>query len=430
MSEKLLTEGGWKRSLKVGVTCAKVGGKVLQKKSHNLLFKDKEYALEKEEEMGEIIFLALGQLKGLALKAAQILGQEAQMIPEPIRKKLQQSFNQVPALNRSLVRKMMKNSLGQGINEVFAKFDEKASGAASLGQVHKGVLHSGEEVAVKIQYPGVATAMAGDLKLIKRLVKGFADSDFFEQSYQEVEIRLLEEVDYLNEAKNIKWFNENTSVLRVPKVYPEISSNKVLTMEWIEGECLHQWLLKNPSQDEKNRVSQALWDFFIDSVYSLKCLHADPNPGNIIIQPDGTIALIDFGCVKHFSDDFARRTREAFPKALNSYDLNPVKIFIEYDLMQGSIPEDKEQEYNELICTFHKHIRKPYDVEYFDFGENSGYVDDWFTMGKNMSVMYKHITSDPDFIFMDRVRYGFLRFFTQMKAKVKIRNKYELGEHY
>ena len=146
----------------------------------------KEYAVEKEEEMGEIIFLALGQLKGLALKAAQILGQEAQMIPEPIRKKLQQSFNQVPALNRSLVRKMMKNSLGQGINEVFAKFDEKASGAASLGQVHKGVLRSGEEVAVKIQYPGVATAMAGDLKLIKRLVKGFADSDFFEQSYQEV----------------------------------------------------------------------------------------------------------------------------------------------------------------------------------------------------------------------------------------------------
>lgn len=430
MTEQEGTQTGWRRNLKVGMTAAKVSGKLAQKKTHNLIFNNDDYSKNKEEEIGDIVLLALGQLKGLALKGAQLLGQEIELIPEPIRVKLQKSFNQAPILNRAIVRKMIKSNLEQDREDVFSKLDEKAVAAASLGQVHRATLVTGEKVAVKLQYPGVSTSVKGDLKIIKMLMKQFISAAHFESTFEELETRLLEEVDYLNEAKNINWYHDHIKEIKAPKVYTEFSSDKMLVMEWVDGLCLHEWIESNPTQEQRDKLAQRMWDMFIESCYENLCLHADPNPANFIITADDEIVLIDFGCVKHFTREFMNKLTTAFPESLNSPSFNPIPNFLEVGLLIGDDEGDLFEEHKDDIVGFNKHVRKPYHCEVFDFGANDTYIQDGFKLSSNLRNAFKDMHYASDVIFMDRVRYGYMRLFHQMKAKVKIRNKYEMGKYY
>src|SRR5690606_30959184 len=186
--------------------------------------------------------------------------------------------------------------------EVVDTFSEHAVNAASIGQVHTATL-DGKRLAVKIQYPGIADSVGSDLKLVKpialRLLK-LSEKDI-DQYMEEVEVKLLEETDYELELKRSIEISQacvHLENLRFSKYYPELSSKRIITMDWLDGMHIKDFVAKNPPQALRNKVGQAIWDFYDFQFHQLKTIHADPHPGNFIITPDGEVGVVDFGCIK------------------------------------------------------------------------------------------------------------------------------------
>ena len=206
-----------------------------------------------------------------------------------------------PPLNRALVRKTIQNQLKNAPESIIKDFDSTAFAAASIGQVHRAKIDTGEDIAVKIQYPGIDQTIHHDIALLKLLLaknplSGIAGKTQFIKSFlMELETRFLEETDYHLEEKNMTWFRENNPFphIKIPKAYPLYSAKTVLSMSYLEGMHLEEWLATTPSQDEKNHVAQSLWDFFAHFLMTEKCFHADPNPGNYLIMKNGDIGILE-----------------------------------------------------------------------------------------------------------------------------------------
>ena len=197
--------------------------------------------------------------------------------------------------------------------EVFAQFEMEPFAAASLGQVHFAVTPGGEEVAVKIQYPGIREAIRNDFALLRTVTLPARWAKYVsDEMIAEAENGFMLETDYRNEAKNIELFGQHAPelpFLRVPDVFREYSSDKVLTMSFMRGEFLDQRLERKPSQEWRNRLGSRLFELFVYQLYNLNAIHADPHPGNYLYDDDGTIALIDFGCVKYLPDDIVHSSQ-------------------------------------------------------------------------------------------------------------------------
>ena len=287
-----------------GATALKMGVSQLRHKAKRPFMSEQERETEKtilDDKNAQLLFTALTQLRGTALKLAQMLGMELDILPDRYRKELEKSFHKVPPLNRVLVRKVIQEEFAKTPEALFKQFDSTAFAAASLGQVHAALLPDGTEVAVKIQYPGIHVALESDMNLMGKVAIGMPNSTIVKQSIDEVHARLKEEVNYRLEAQSTHWFRENLDVegVMVPRIYNDWCSERVLTIEFCQGKHLDDWLLDDPSQAMRDKVGQRLYDLFIHSVLKLRRMHADPNPGNYLFQEDGGIALIDFGCVNH-----------------------------------------------------------------------------------------------------------------------------------
>lgn len=414
-------QGKLARSGVAGLAAMKVGARTLQHKVKRPFLseaKQQEAQQSVHDKNAEVLFKALVQLRGTALKVAQMIGMEQGLLPDSYRKELEKSFHQVPPLNRVLVRKAITDALHQPPEKVFTEFDTKAFAAASLGQVHKGKIAE-QDVAVKVQYPSIHVAIKNDLGLIRGVARGMSNTHLILQSLDEIEARLLEEVDYRNEAENTRWFKERVTMegIYIPAVYDEFSSERVLTTEFIEGGLhLDAWLKTNPSQDMRNKVGQRLFDFFGYATHELQCLHADPNPGNYLFHEDGSITIIDFGCVRHVSDQFV----EAYPRLVKAYiDDDPVSLFPAYEEI-GMNYEQPDEIYQEVLRGFGQWISQPFLTESFDFAANADYT----RRGKEpMKKMHDSIKVDriaEEFIFHNRTYYGLLQIFEKIGANVRM----------
>jgi hypothetical protein len=179
--------------------------------------------------------------------------------------------------------------------------------AASLGQVHRAVTKAGEPAAVKIQYPAIRSAIENDFKLLRSSAfLGRLTGHVPGSVISELEQGILQETDYLKEAKNIEFFREGLKPLpyvRVPTVFRSLTTDRVLTMSHVEGETLMDFLARKPSQELRNQVGVRLMTLFCYQMHALHAVHADPHPGNYLIDTRGTIGLVDFGCVKKFSPE-------------------------------------------------------------------------------------------------------------------------------
>ena len=214
----------------------------------------------------------------------------------------------VPPLSAPLVIKSFKNYFGKHPSEIFDKFDVNSINAASIGQVHKAE-KNGEKLAVKIQYPGVAESISTDLALVKPIamrmfnIRG-KDSDRY---FKEVEDKLTEETNYTLEFEQsieIAAACSHIPDLRFPKYYKEYSSERILTMSWMDGIHLSEYTNGDSDQETSNKLGQALWDFYMFQIHKLKKVHADPHPGNFLVSKNGELIVIDFGCMKAIPDDF------------------------------------------------------------------------------------------------------------------------------
>jgi predicted unusual protein kinase regulating ubiquinone biosynthesis (AarF/ABC1/UbiB family) len=249
----------------------------------------------------------LGALKGPAMKLGQLLSMQDNILPEEALSELANLQMHAPAMHASLARAQFKSALGKYPEELFREFDPEPFAAASLGQVHRAVTLGGEKAAVKIQYPAIRSAIENDFKLLRSAtiptrLTGHLPSALL----NEIQRGLLEETDYVHEADNLEFFRKGLGGLdyvTVPRVHRELSTDRVLTMSFVEGESFADFLKRKPSQTLRNLVGFRLLEMFEVQARVLKSLHADQHPGNYLFQPDGCIGLIDFGCVKRISID-------------------------------------------------------------------------------------------------------------------------------
>jgi len=235
-----------------------------------------------------------------------------------------------------LVAAVIESELGQGPEELFAEFSPTPIAAASIGQVHVARLHDGTEVAVKVQYPGVADAIGDDLantellftfvKIAKGIVPGFGSFDVRAMA-EEISERFSEEIDYAAELAYQSEFAEHYRghpFVHVPEVIPELSSDRVLTMEMIHG---RRWKdTSDVDQELRDRWGEVVYRFFFGSIARFGMFNADPHPGNYLFHDDGTVTFLDFGCVKRLSSD-AQRGFWDLPSAIVANDVDRMMRF-------------------------------------------------------------------------------------------------------
>jgi len=415
-------QGKLARSRVAGAAAIKVGAGHLAHRIKRPFLSEQKHQENKsllDDKNAQLLFKALTQLRGTALKLAQMVGMDQGLLPESYRKELEKSFHQVPPLNRVLVRKVMLNELDDSPEKLFAEFEAQAFAAASLGQVHKATLEDATKVAVKVQYPGIKNAIQSDLSMIRGIARGMSNKKIILQSLKEVEARLMEEVDYRIEAKNTQWFKDNvtTKGISIPRVFLDKSSQRILTTEFVTGLHLDDWLATKPTQEIINKAAQNLYDFFDDSTNTLQNMHADPNPGNYLFQENGDITVIDIGCVRKLSNQFT----DAFPRLIWAYlNDDPKALFQAYDDIGMSQNNFSDEFYHQVLRPFGQWVTTPFKTDSFDFRKNSDYTQRGQDLMKNLHDNVAVDRIAEEFIFHNRTIYGLYQIFEKMGATVRL----------
>ena len=252
----------------------------------------------------------LGNLKGPIMKVAQILATIPEALPKEYAQQLSKLQAEAPSMNWLFVKRRMRAELGNNWLDHFQNFEKIANKAASLGQVHKAILKKNKRiVACKLQYPDMDSAIKADLKQLKLILKIYKQIDnsiITEEIYNELEERLIEEVDYLREAKHMNYYKSmfiNNNLIKVPKTVPSLSTTKLLTMSWLEGKQLSTFF--EAKSEVKNNIALNLFHAWYIPFYKYGIIHGDPHPGNYTISSDGkTLNLLDYGCIRVFKGDF------------------------------------------------------------------------------------------------------------------------------
>ncbi|MBM3643482.1 MAG: AarF/ABC1/UbiB kinase family protein [Alphaproteobacteria bacterium] len=259
---------------------------------------------------------ALGGLKGPLMKAAQLLATIPDALPPEYARELTQLQADAPAMGWPFVKRRMTTELGPAWLERFASFDKQASFAASLGQVHRATLPDGRAIACKLQYPDMASALEADLNQLKVVFSVGQRLDpaiRTDEIHTEIAERLREELDYRREARHAALYRAilaSEPAVHVPATVPELSTDRLLTMEWLEGGRLLDW--KERAQEERDALAVAMFRAWYVPLYRYGAIHGDPHLGNYTVRPDGSVNLLDFGCVRIFPPRFVHGSIELY----------------------------------------------------------------------------------------------------------------------
>ncbi len=249
----------------------------------------------------------LGEMKGALMKLGQMASYLDDGLPEPVRLALGQLQQDAPPMDAALARWAIERELGYDLDSLFSYFSPEPIAAASIGQVHRATTHDGREVVVKVQYPGIDEAIAADLdntdllgRIMAMIFPGLDPAPLAE----ELKLRITEELDYELEANNQRHFAafyRGHPFIHIPEVYDDLSTSRVLTSEFAEGERFSE--LETWSQDEQNLAAETVFRFVFRSLYRLRAFNADPHPGNYLFRPGGHVTFLDFGLVRRFDED-------------------------------------------------------------------------------------------------------------------------------
>jgi Predicted unusual protein kinase len=255
-------------------------------------------------------------LRGPVMKLGQALSLHTDFLPEETLAELTKLQMRAPGMHPSLVRAQFRASMGHDPEQVFAEFEAEPFAAASLGQVHRAKTRDGDAVAVKIQYPGIRAAIENDFKWFRTLSLPARVSKHLPANViDEMREQILAETDYGREAANLSLFRKKLkplSFVDVPRVYPGLSGKEVLTMSHVEGEHIDAFLAKKPSQRLRDTIGSHLLELYVFQLLEMGAFHADPHWGNYLFRDDGSIGLVDFGCVKFAPPAFIANLRAIF----------------------------------------------------------------------------------------------------------------------
>jgi predicted unusual protein kinase regulating ubiquinone biosynthesis (AarF/ABC1/UbiB family) len=419
------------RATKLVQTGAKVGVNYLKYYGEKMV--NPEMTRDKlNEDNAEDIYDGLKSLKGSALKVAQMLSMDKSFLPQAYVEKFSLSQFSVPPLSAPLVLKTFKNNFGKAPSEIFDEFNANSVNAASIGQVHLAVKNN-KKLAVKIQYPGVANSISSDLALVKPIaIRMFnlqgKDSDKY---FKEVEDKLIEETNYLLELKQSQEVVnacKKIENLVFPNYYPEYSSEKIITMDWMSGIHLSEFTNLNSSQSIANTIGQALWDFYMYQIHVLKKVHADPHPGNFLVNKENQLVALDFGCMKKIPNDFYIPYFELINKeVIDNKELFREKLF-ELEILRMDDSKEEIIYFTQMFYDLLSLFTQPFQTETFDFSdevffENIAQLGERFSKDTNLKKMNGNRGS-KHFIYMNRTFFGLYNLMFDLKAKIVV-NEYQ-----
>jgi predicted unusual protein kinase regulating ubiquinone biosynthesis (AarF/ABC1/UbiB family) len=413
------------RAGKLMKTGLKVGGNYLSYYGEKII----NPSLTKEklnEQNAEDIYDGLKELKGSALKVAQMLSMDKSVMPRAYVEKFSLAQFSVPPLSAPLVKKTFKTYFGKYPTEIYDSFTPDSIHAASIGQVHRAS-KNGKNFAVKIQYPGVAKSISSDLALVKPFaikifnIKG-KDSDKY---FKEVESKLLEETDYELELIQGRFIAEachHIENLIFPIYYPELSNQKVLTMDWMTGQHLSEFAKSNSNRELGDKVGQAMWDFYMFQMHVLRQVHADPHPGNFLVNEDGKLIAIDFGCVKQVPDEFYIPYFElANPEVINDDVLFTEKLYA-LEILRNDDSSAEVAYFKKLFFDMLSLFTKPFHSDTFDFSDASFFgaiaqMGEEFSKDTQLRKMNGNRGS-KHFLYINRTFFGLYNLLHDIKARV------------
>jgi predicted unusual protein kinase regulating ubiquinone biosynthesis (AarF/ABC1/UbiB family) len=347
----------------------------------------------------------LGEMKGAAMKVGQMLSLHVGLLPAEVAEVLRNLQGNAPRVPPEVMRYEIEGSLGAPIEELFAEFEEEAFAAASIGQVHRARLHDGRPVAVKVQYPLIREVVEADLKNLKTLLKALFSMVFdadFEPLWREMRDILLEELDYEHEAENMRAMrslHEGVAEVVIPEVVDELSSSRVLTMEYLEGAKADEACSERYPQALRDRWGVALFELELRGLFEHRLLHADPNLANFSFLDDGRIIVYDFGCLKRVPERIACGYARLLLAACEDRRAAIPEVLAEIGLVKADgAPLDLEliEPYIDLFAEILRH-----DPPYV-FGEDDDLYDRVMELGM---VNWQHATDlrfPEDVIFIDR----------------------------
>lgn len=387
---------------------SRVGASVLTERAIDVAMSPPSKQLRRTENLvknATRIAATLGEMKGAAMKVGQMLSLHEGILPPEVAEVLRVLQKEAPRVPSEVMRYEVEGSLQGKIGDLFADFDEQAYAAASIGQVHRGILKDGSPVAIKIQYPLIDEIVKADLKNLKRLLKGLfgllLDGDF-EPIWEELRDRLLEEIDYTHEAKNVHQLSElhaDVPEIVIPTVIDELSTKNVLTMKYVDGIAPSEATSDRYPQELKNQWGRVLLEFQLRGLLEHRMLHADPNLANFAFLEDGRVVVYDFGCVKRIPDEIARGYATLLRAALEDRSADVPAVLLAMGVFKkGGVPLSVEilDPYIDLVIDI---LRE--DPPYV-FGEDEELYERMLELGTANWSHSRDIQFPEDIIFIDR----------------------------
>ena len=385
--------------------------------SASLLFsKSADSAAERAAEV-------LGTLRGIAAKVGQMASYVDGVVPEAQREAYEAALSklreQAPTSSTAEIRGLVERELGAPISELFRDWEDEPVASASIGQVHRARLPDGRVVAVKVQHPGISKAVESDLEnvgMLESVIGTFIPKGMNSRGVlEEVKARFREELDYKLEARRQAEFAQlfaGDPQIRIPAVYPERSSTRVLTSEFVVGDRLEDAAAR--SESERRAYAEALWRFVFKGNLVGGMFNADPHPGNYVFQPDGRIAFLDFGCVQPIHDGRLGPARALHRAAVAQDDTAfaaQVRVIME---TRGGLYEELAVAYSRRC--FEPLFGSPYRV-------SRDYVRALVTeIGQMKQVLFKKggnfVPLPSGMLFMNRLQFGFYSVLARLDVEV------------
>ena len=367
-----------RRFMKLASMTASIASKTVSNSIRNLTADEEQKNASRSklfQDIGLQIADTLGEMKGAVMKVGQIASRYKDIFPPEVAKAIGKLQRQAPPMPFAEIKSQVEKELGKPLLNIFKSFDEIPFAAASIGQVHKAVLPNGQQVVVKVQYPGVDEACESDLKQVRLALRLMGvlkvDRKLQDRLFKEIQESLDNELNYEVEAQNLdvaRTFHEALdNKIIIPKVFPEFSSRHVLTLSFEHGESIET--ASTWSQETRNELGRRLFRAMGQEIFFLKRFHCDPHPGNFAFREDGTVIIYDFGGVKILSSEIVHHFKLLIHTAREG---NIAEMEEQLDTLhslaeKGKFPEALYQQWLEVLM-------RPLTTHY-NFAENSAHHD-------------------------------------------------------
>jgi predicted unusual protein kinase regulating ubiquinone biosynthesis (AarF/ABC1/UbiB family) len=417
--KKIVPLGALARGFRLGKLGLTLSGSYLGYQAQNLWLGEEQRAERQrrfQQGASRRVREELQSLKGAAMKLGQIFSLQTHALSEDAIKELAALQMHAPAMHPSLARAQFKSSIGKYPEEIYREFDPEPFAAASLGQVHRAITKGGEKVAVKIQYPAIRASIENDFKLLRSAafparLTGHTPTAVFD----EIQRGFLEETDYVREGKNLEFFGAGLSrfsYLTIPRVHWSLSTDRVLTMSFVEGLSMAAFLKTKPSQSIRDAVGSHLVELYYFQLHNLKTIHADHHPGNYLFHENGNIGLVDFGCVKRIGFDATELINSVVARTWRDSEKAARQVL---GLVFGrDVPYQRARKMLPMLEEMADILHPEGDQSLVNFG-NAKMLE---ALGSAMGATLRDKLANPEFAFISRADLGLYSLLHQLRAHV------------